>query len=283
MRGEILFMKRSLRNILSILMSAALLSNFTLPVTASIDNSVKNQIEFISEVTLPETAKIKTGETSIIQLGVTRVRPMVSTDPDNFEVVSVDETVLQIKELNNGTISATGISNGKTNIVLSIYNLSTMEKIEEYVCDVEVSDSFSDEKELSEKEIRMVAGKKHELYINELYNGLPYKGDIKWSSADNAVANVNDSGIITAKSLGETAVKAVIDDVEYQCSVFVECLLGDVDNNGEIDVFDAVKIATYSVGTTELAGLSLDAADYDDNGVVDVFDAVSVARITVGK
>ncbi len=276
-------MKRSLRNILLIFMSAALLSNFTLPVTASIDNSVKNQIEFISEVTLPETAKIKTGETSIIQLGVTRVRPMVSTDPDNFEVVSEDETVLKIKELNNGTISATGISNGKTNIVLSIYNLSTMEKIEEYVCDVEVSDSFSDEKELSEKEIRMVAGKKHELYINELYNGLPYKGDIKWSSADNAVANVNDSGIITAKSLGETAVKAVIDDVEYQCSVFVECLLGDVDNNGEIDVFDAVKIATYSVGTTELVGLSLDAADYDDNGVVDVFDAVSVARITVGK
>lgn len=276
-------MKRSLRNILSILMSAALLSNFTLPVTASIDNSVKNQIEFIWEVTLPETAKIKTGETSIIQLGVTRVRPMVSTDPDNFEVVSEDETVLKIKELNNGTISATGISNGKTNIVLSIYNLSTMEKIEEYVCDVEVSDSFSDEKELSEKEIRMVAGKKHELYINELYNGLPYKGDIKWSSADKAVAIVNDSGIITAKSLGETAVKAVIDDVEYQCSVFVECLLGDVDNNGEIDVFDAVKIATYSVGTTDLAGLSLDAADYDDNGVVDVFDAVSVARITVGK
>lgn len=276
-------MKRSLRNILSILMSAALLSNFTLPVTASIDNSVKNQIEFISEVTLSKTAKIKTGETSIIQLGVTRVRPMVSTDPDNFEVVSEDETVLKIKELNNGTISATGISNGKTNIVLSIYNLSTMEKIEEYVCDVEVSDSFSDEKELSEKEIRMVAGKKHELYINELYNGLPYKGDIKWSSADKAVAIVNDSGIITAKSLGETAVKAVIDDVEYQCSVFVECLLGDVDNNGEIDVFDAVKIATYSVGTTDLAGLSLDAADYDDNGVVDVFDAVSVARITVGK
>lgn len=276
-------MKRSLRNILSILMSAALLSNFTLPVTASIDNSVKNQIEFISEVTLPKTAKIKTGETSIIQLGVTRVRPMVSTDPDNFEVVSVDETVLQIKELNNGTISATGIANGKTNIVLSIYDLSTMEKIDEYVCEVEVSDSFSDEKEVSEKEIHMVAGKKHQLYINELYNGLPYKGDIKWSSADNAVANVNDSGIITAKSLGETAVKAVIDDVEYQCSVFVECLLGDVDNNGEIDVFDAVKIAKYSVGTTELAGLSLDAADYDDNGVVDVFDAVSVARITVGK
>lgn len=276
-------MKRSLRNILSILMSAALLSNFTLPVTASIDNSVKKQIEFISEVTLPKTAKIKTGETSIIQLGVTRVRPMVSTDPDNFEVVSVDETVLQIKELNNGTISATGIANGKTNIVLSIYDLSTMEKIDEYVCEVEVSDSFSDEKEVSEKEIHMVAGKKHQLYINELYNGLPYKGDIKWSSADNAVANVNDSGIITAKSLGETAVKAVIDDVEYQCSVFVECLLGDVDNNGEIDVFDAVKIATYSVVTTELVGLSLDAADYDDNGVVDVFDAVSVARITVGK
>lgn len=276
-------MKKSLRNILSVLMSAALLSNFTLPVTASIDNSVKNQIEFISEVTLPETAKIKTGETSIIQLGVTRVRPMVSTDPDNFEVVSEDETVLKIKELNNGTISATGISNGKTNIVLSIYNLSTMEKIEEYVCNVEVSDSFSDEKELSEKEIRMVAGKKHELYINELYNGLPFKGDVKWSSADKAVAIVNDYGIITAKSLGETAVKAVLDDVEYQCSVFVECLLGDIDNNGEIDVFDAVKIARYSVGTTYLAGLSLDAADYDDNGVVDVFDAVSVARITVGK
>lgn len=276
-------MKKSLRNILSVLMSAALLSNFTLPVTASIDNSVKNQIEFISEVTLPETAKIKTGETSIIQLGVTRVKPMVSTDPDNFEVVSEDETVLKIKELNNGTISATGISNGKTNIVLSIYNLSTMEKIEEYVCNVVVSDSFSDEKELSEKEIRMVAGKKHELYINELYNGLPFMGDVKWSSADKSVAIVNDSGIITAKSLGETSVKAVIDDVEYQCSVFVECLLGDVDNNGEIDVFDAVKIARYSVGTTDLAGLSLDAADYDDNGVVDVFDAVSVARITVGK
>lgn len=276
-------MKKSLRNILSVLMSAALLSNFTLPVTASIDNSVKNQIEFISEVTLPETAKIKTGETSIIQLGVTRVKPMVSTDPDNFEVVSEDETVLKIKELNNGTISATGISNGKTNIVLSIYNLSTMEKIEEYVCNVEVSDSFSDEKELSEKEIRMVAGKKHELYINQLYNGLPFMGDVKWSSADKSVAIVNDSGIITAKSLGETSVKAVIDDVEYQCSVFVECLLGDVDNNGEIDVFDAVKIARYSVGTTDLAGLSLDAADYDDNGVVDVFDAVSVARITVGK
>lgn len=51
----------------------------------------------------------------------------------------------------------------------------------------------------------------------------------------------------------------------------------DPNQDGSIDIFDALAIVDYYLnGTTE--GLDLDAADFNHDGVVDMFDAVAIVE-----
>lgn len=54
--------------------------------------------------------------------------------------------------------------------------------------------------------------------------------------------------------------------------------IGDVNMSGEVDVFDAIAIAQYSVNKRELTDEQLALADVNGDGKVDVFDAIAIAK-----
>ena len=57
--------------------------------------------------------------------------------------------------------------------------------------------------------------------------------------------------------------------------------LGDVNNDGYLDVLDVVLVVQHLVGISELTGDALLAADYNGDGVVDVLDLVAIIDDTV--
>jgi uncharacterized protein YkwD len=70
---------------------------------------------------------------------------------------------------------------------------------------------------------------------------------------------------------------------QYEISFPLTCkigLKGDINNDGRRDVFDAVAIAKFSVGSYEPSGdFYAFLGDVNKSGVLDVFDAVTLAKI----
>jgi len=57
--------------------------------------------------------------------------------------------------------------------------------------------------------------------------------------------------------------------------------LGDVDNNGTVDIIDALKISQYYVGLNP-SDFNPSRADVDCNGSIDILDALKVSQYYVG-
>lgn len=61
-------------------------------------------------------------------------------------------------------------------------------------------------------------------------------------------------------------------------------ILGDADNDGDVDVFDARLVLCYAVEDAEaMATINLENADYDGNGSIDVFDARAILQYVVNQ
>ena len=60
-------------------------------------------------------------------------------------------------------------------------------------------------------------------------------------------------------------------------------IIGDVNNDGSIDVLDAVKILNYTVDKVTLTENQLYVADVNDDGSIDALDALDILNFAVGK
>ena len=59
-------------------------------------------------------------------------------------------------------------------------------------------------------------------------------------------------------------------------------MMGDANDDGIVDSYDATLIARYDVGLIGANGLKLEVCDVNGDGVVDSYDATLVARYDVG-
>ena len=59
-------------------------------------------------------------------------------------------------------------------------------------------------------------------------------------------------------------------------------LLGDVNDDGEIDELDSAIVARYSAGLTDLTSKQQAAADVNDDGEVDELDSALISRYSAG-
>lgn len=72
-----------------------------------------------------------------------------------------------------------------------------------------------------------------------------------------------------------------LDDIAYSGDTGAG-LIGDSDDNGEVNVADALLAMRYAMGLIGEGELNLDNADVDDNDTVNMIDAISILRIALG-
>lgn len=57
---------------------------------------------------------------------------------------------------------------------------------------------------------------------------------------------------------------------------------GDVNNDGTVDIFDAVKIAKYVIGGESLSEENISIADVNGDGEANIYDATAIAKTAIG-
>jgi hypothetical protein len=62
-----------------------------------------------------------------------------------------------------------------------------------------------------------------------------------------------------------------------------DVLIGDVNFDGIVDIFDATLIQKYAVDKITLTDEQKEVADVNDDGIVDVFDATDIQKFAVEK
>lgn len=65
-------------------------------------------------------------------------------------------------------------------------------------------------------------------------------------------------------------------------TVVQDYILGDVDGNGVVNVFDVIKIARASLGLENTGVFIAAAADINKDGAINVFDVIRAARLSLG-
>lgn len=103
------------------------------------------------------------------------------------------------------------------------------------------------------------------------------KTSLSWSSDDNGVAEVSQDGVIKAISEGIANIMVESDNgIKATCIVTVSAkdyTLGDLDNNGEYDINDALCIVNYILNQPVETFVE-EVADLDKNGKITINDAV---------
>lgn len=66
------------------------------------------------------------------------------------------------------------------------------------------------------------------------------------------------------------------------CITATNILIGDVNGDGEINIFDAFRIVRFDAGFVTLTDRQKKAADVDENEEIDIFDAMNIQRFDIG-
>lgn len=123
--------------------------------------------------------------------------------------------------------------------------------------------------------VKLCPGEKCSLECVNLSDGTT----VKYFSDKPEVAEIN-SGVITAKSLGETVIYAIADGEVFECRVSVcskkQCS-GDVDADGTFSTDDIVALRNYIFGIIEYIDFA--AADLDGDGTVSSLDLALLRKM----
>lgn len=163
----------------------------------------------VKGVTVNESATIEAGKTQNL---VANVQPSEASNTD-VSWRSKDSTIASVDS--NGLVTARKV--GKTQIIVT-----TDEGDYEAICNVEVIGTKANEITLNQTELSLNEGGASALVATVLPEGSVNK-NVKWSSGDNAVATVDQSGNVNAVSAGSTTIKVTTEDgtVKAYCDIKV--------------------------------------------------------------
>ena len=120
---------------------------------------------------------------------------------------------------------------------------------------------------------------------------------INWISSDESVVTVEWDGTratVTAVGSGEAVitVRATDEVLHPDMSFTAECVIlvsgvspylpGDVDQNGTVNVTDALLAMRCAMGILSLSDLQIEIGDMDGSGSISVTDALTIMRIAMG-
>lgn len=142
------------------------------------------------------------GESYQLNPQVTPEGAQIMYSSDNLSVASVDE---------NGLITANSIGNANVTVTANEASVS---------CEVDVIGQPAEQISLNITDVRLLIGDTVRLTAlvmpEDTYNKV-----IEWDSDNASVAEVDESGLVTAVSVGNAVITASVDDVQAECTVKV--------------------------------------------------------------
>ncbi|MBR1543332.1 MAG: M6 family metalloprotease domain-containing protein [Muribaculaceae bacterium] len=108
---------------------------------------------------------------------------------------------------------------------------------------------------------------------------------LTWKTSDSSVASVDKNGLVTGKAIGEAIIRVMSNDgsnLVRECVVtIVDGILGDVNDDGAVDISDVVAIANAVMGDVP-PGFRADRADVNGVDGMDITDVVYLANKVMG-
>ena len=180
---------------------------------------------------------------------------------------SADESIAAVAE--DGTV--TGLANGETVITAACEGVQyTMEITVDFPCTL-------NHREYAAKQ----TGETVQLILQDAPAGLT----LHWFSADEAVAAVDENGLVTFTGEGKTEITVECGDSYYTCAVTnLPYVRGDLDHSGTVDTKDSNLVLrhynyVYIVeAESPLDALAMLAGDVDGDGEIGLRDAAAILR-----
>ena len=116
------------------------------------------------------------------------------------------------------------------------------------------------------------------------YRILPtdYNENITWSSNHPEIVQVDQEGNIQCNALGDAIITVTSrSGLSSKCQIHViekQQILGDVNEDGEINFLDAIMVLRYDAEIIELEESQLKVADVNGDGEVNFLDAIMILR-----
>lgn len=134
------------------------------------------------------------------------------------------------------------------------------------------------------EKISLISGAEKLLEVTYLPDTI-YDSELVITSSNESVVHIRGSYLVGGTP-GETEI-TVSDKygrVKKTCKVTVsDVLVGDIDANGVVNLFDLMQCLNHVSGKTVLTDDAFTAADVDQNGVVDLFDLMRILNYVSGK
>jgi len=203
------------------------------------------------------------------------IEPKNTTENTNVTWLSSNEKVAIV---NDGIVTAVG--EGKATIIAKVGDIVTN-------CEVNVVDlnNLINNCTLDKNNVEIDVGEATTISVLNFPNEYKEKIDFFWSSSDESVAYVDNTGKVIARTPGKASITLNINGQKKDCLVIVKSdkyELGDLDRNGVIDANDA-SIALELFKTGNYSNEDISIGDMDNNGIIDTNDASLIINIYKSK
>ena len=258
-------------------------------ITAATENGKYTASCNVSVVILPESISLNPKTLRLNSIGE-KSKLTVTATPENSEQIitweSADPSVATVSD--DGTVTAKEF--GKTTVTAKTSNGKTAQ------CEVIVRELVIDKTSVS-----MNVGDSVTLSVETkpsiITAAVVGAKAITWTSSKRAVATVlpistGYQAKVKALTAGQTVITAKTNDgFEVNCVVTVtdstisepsSVIVGDVNDDGEIDIVDAILIMKHDAGLTEISEKLKEAADVNQDGEIDIADAILIMKYDAG-
>ena len=252
--------------------------NFSAPILKEREGEdVKTEVEQGVITFLRPITSVSLNRTSIDLLKdeITELRlnyePLNTTDNTNVVWRSSNTNVAIVNE---GVVTAVGDGEAVITAELGKYSKECVVKVTDL-------DKIVENYELDKSSETILIGEEETITPLYIPESLTDSLNIIWSTSNEEVAVVSDTGVVKAVGTGKATITLDINGNIRTCVVTVRSdngILGDVDNNGVIDANDASMILElYKNGN--ITNNQILVGDLDGNNVIDANDASLILEL----
>ena len=252
--------------------------NFSAPILKERDGeNVKTEVEQGVITFLRPITSVSLNRTSIDLLKdeITELRlnyePLNTTDNTNVVWRSSNTNVAIVNE---GVVTAVGDGEAVITAELGKYSKECVVKVTDL-------DKIVENYELDKSSETILIGEEETITPLYIPESLTDSLNIIWSTSNEEVAVVSDTGVVKAVGTGKATITLDINGSIRTCVVTVRSdngILGDVDDNGVIDANDASMILElYKNGN--ITNNQILVGDLDGNNVIDANDASLILEL----